>query len=76
MRVYVIYIYLIATISADPTSVLLLLITRKVHLKGIHPLAAQVNPSAVYAAAVYSITDLYTPQSLNDPIRYPCGCAA
>ena len=70
-----IYICLIATISADPASVLLLLIMGKVHVKGIHPLTAQVHPSAVYAVAVYSITDPYTPQSLNDPIRYPCGCA-
>ena len=37
---YVIYICLIEAISADPASVLLLLITCKIHLKGTHPLTA------------------------------------
>ena len=73
-----IYICLIGTISADPPSVvveLLLLITPKVHVKGIHPVITQAT-ACRYALAVYSITDRHTPQSLNDPIRYPCGCAA
>ena len=37
--------YLIEAISTGPASVLLVLINRKVHLKGIHPLTAHVTPA-------------------------------
>ena len=59
---------LIEAISADPASVLLLLITHKVHLKGIHPLTAQVTPAGTPISNMQRLFTQLPTHTLHSPL--------